>query len=87
MLLLTVETDNIAEDYEADIDQITKVYDEVVKGIIKILKELPEERMIENLFTITDEEKQKNGEEISKLAQDYYEFIEESTENEETEDN
>ena len=32
-------------------------------------------------------EKQKNGEEISKLAQDYYEFIEESTENEETEDN
>ena len=87
VVLLTVETDNIAEDYEADIDQITKVYDEVVKGIIKILKELPEERMIENLFTITNEEKQKNGEEISKLAQDYYEFIEESTENEETEDN
>ena len=79
VLLLTVETDNIAEDFEADIDQIVKIYDEVVKGIIDILKQLPEERMIENLFTITDEQKQKNGKEISQLAKDYYEFIEESS--------
>lgn len=83
VLLLTVETDNIAEDFEADIDQIVKIYNEVVKGIIKILKELPEDRMIENLFTITDEQKQKNGEEINQLAKDYYEFIEESSETDE----
>lgn len=84
VLLLTVETDNIAEDFEADIDQIVKIYDEVVKGIIDILKQLPEDRMIENLFTITDEQKQKNGKEISQLAKDYYEFIEESSDIEQT---
>lgn len=83
VLLLTVETDNIAEDYEADIDEIMKVYDTVVKGISKILRNLPEEVMIENLFTITDEKKKENGEIISQLAQDYYEFIEKSTEDEE----
>ena len=49
----------------------------------KYLKELPEDRMIENLFTITDEQKQKNGEEINQLAKDYYEFIEESSETDE----
>ena len=86
VLLLTVETDNIAEDYEADIDEIMKVYGTVVEGIINILKQLPEDCMIENLFTITDEQKQKNGEEISKLAQDYYEFIEESSQDKEDTD-
>ena len=86
VLLLTVETDNIAEDFEADIDQIVKVYDEVVKGIIEILKKLPEDCMIENLFTITDEQKQKNGEEINQLAKDYYEFIEASSDDEEPEE-
>lgn len=82
VLLLTVETDNIAEDFEADIDHIIGVYDEVVNGIIKILKELPEDCMIENLFTITDEQKQKNGDEINQLAKDYYEYIEASTQEE-----
>ncbi len=84
VLLLTVETDNISEDYEADIDQIIKVYDSVVKGIIEILKQLPQESMIENLFTITSEQKQKNGEIINQLAKDYYEFIEESTDQEDS---
>ncbi|MBE6486101.1 MAG: hypothetical protein E7Z85_04575 [Methanosphaera stadtmanae] len=84
VLLLIVETDNIAEDFEADIDQIVKVYGEVVNGIIKILKELPKDSMIENLFTITDEQKQKNGEEINQLAKDYYEYIEASSEDEES---
>ena len=86
VLLLTVETDNIAEDYEADIDEIMKVYGIVVDGISKILKELPEDCMIENLFTITNEQKQKNGEVISKLAQDYYEFIEQSSNDKDEDD-
>lgn len=86
VLLLIVETDNIAEDYEADIDAIVNVYDSVVKGIIRILKDLPEDTMIENLFTITDEQKQKNGEQISQLAKDYYAYIEESAETDEDKD-
>lgn len=87
VLLLSVETDNIGEDYEADINDIINVYDKVVKGISRILTELPEDQLIENLFTITDEQKQKNGEEISQLAKDYYEFIDKSnkSENEEEE--
>ena len=83
VLLLMVETDNISENYEEDIDAIVEVYDTVVKGITKILKELPEEVMIENLFTITKEKKQQNGEEISQLAKDYYAFIDESSTDEE----
>ena len=84
VLLLLVETDNIGEDYEDDIDAILKVYDTVVKGISKILKALPEDVMIENLFTISEEQKQKNGEIISQLAKDYYALIEESVESDET---
>jgi hypothetical protein len=82
VLLLVVETDNIDEDYDSDLDVICEVYNEVVKGISNILRDLPEDRMIENLFTITDEEKAKNGELISQLAKDYYDFIDETSEDE-----
>ncbi|WP_323735984.1 hypothetical protein PXD04_08850 [Methanosphaera sp. ISO3-F5] len=85
VLLMMVETDNIEEDYEADIDTIVNVYDTLVKGISKILEELPEEQMIENLFTISDEKKEENSKIISQLAKDYYNYIEESSDEEETE--
>lgn len=85
VLLMMVETDNIEEDYEADIDTIVNVYDTLVKGISKILEKLPEEQMIENLFTISDEKKEENSKIISQLAKDYYNYIEESSDEEETE--
>ncbi len=86
VLLLIVETDNIGEDYEADIDAIANVYDSLVKGISRILEQLPEDVMIENLFTISDEQKQKNGELISQLAKDYYALIEEAVDSDEESD-
>lgn len=86
VLLMMVETDNISEDYAADIEAIMKVYDTLVKGISEILKNLPEDQMIENLFTISDEKKEENGKIITQLAKDYYDFIEETSEEDENED-
>lgn len=86
VLLMMVETDNIGEDYDEDIDQIVEVYNTLVKGISEILRELPEDQMIENLFTISNERKIENGAEISQLAKDYYAFIEESAPDKEAEE-
>ena len=83
VLIMMVETDNIEENYEDDIDFVLKVYDTLVKGISEILRKLPEDQLIENLFTISLEQKNKNGQEINQLAKDYYAYIEESIENDE----
>ena len=72
---MTVETDNDEENYDTDINQIMNVFDELVNGIIDILRDLPEDRNIENLFTISDEKIKSNIEEVQKLSMDYIEFI------------
>lgn len=82
VLLMMVETDNIEENYENDIKDITNVYDILVKGISDILNKLPEDQLIENLFTISDKKKDENGKIISQLAKDYYAYIEESIDEE-----
>lgn len=72
---MTVETDNDEENYDTDINQIMNVFDELVNGIIDILRDMPEDRNIENLFTISDEKINSNIEEVQKLSIDYIEFI------------
>jgi len=86
VLLMMVETDNIEENYENDIDAIMEVYDTLIKGISEILRKLPDDQLIENLFTITDEKKDENGKIISQLAKDYYAYIEESIEEDDEEE-
>ena len=75
VLFMTVETDNDEENYDTDINQIMNVFDELVNGIIDILRDMPEDRNIENLFTISDEKINSNIEEVQKLSMDYIEFI------------
>ncbi len=72
---MTVETDNDEENYDTDINQIMNVFDELVNGIIDILRDLPEDRNIENLFTISDEKINSNKKEVQKLSTEYVEFI------------
>jgi len=85
VLFMSVVTDNEDEDYEADLDLVCECYDRLVKGISEILRNLPEDRLIEDLFNITPERMSENSKTVSKLAKDYAKFIEESEVDEEDE--
>ena len=80
VLLMTVKTDNQEDDYNNDIDSILNVYNQLIEGIIDILKQLPEDKLIDNLFTITNDELKDNSKKIEKLAKEYTEFIEKEIE-------
>ena len=77
VLLMTVETDNDEDNYNNDVDEILKVYGELIKAISDILRQLPEDKNMDNLFTISDEKLESNAEEIQQLAEEYMKFIEE----------
>lgn len=76
VLLMTVSTDNDEENYDNDIDKILEVYGELTNAISEILRQLPEDRNIENLFTISDEKLNTNTKIIQELSKEYMEFIE-----------
>lgn len=80
VLLMTVKTDNEEENYNNDMDDILKVYDELVNAIKEILDNLPEDKLIDNLFTISNDQLKENSDIISELAKDYAMFIEETIE-------
>lgn len=76
VLLMTVKTDNEEEDYNNDINIIFNVYKILIDGICQILKQLPEDKMIDDLFTITNDKLKENGQYIQQLAKEYMEMIE-----------
>lgn len=78
VLLMIVNTDNTDENFDNDLDEILSVYDTLVKGIANILKELPSDKLIENLFTMTDEQREDNVKQIDQLAKEYTEYVEKS---------
>ena len=81
VLMMTVETDNDEENYNNDLDRILEVFDELINGISDILRDLPEDRNIENLFTISDEKLKSNSEKIEELRKKYTEKMEEEEKN------
>ena len=76
VLLMIVSTDNENNDFDSDLTDILEVYNKLVNGIISILRSLPEDRMIDNLFELTVEEVNNNAEKIDKLKKEYESFIE-----------
>ncbi|MDO5826508.1 MAG: hypothetical protein Q4Q22_09010 [Methanosphaera sp.] len=76
VLLMTVTTDNSEENFNGDIDEILNVYDKLVNAISNILRQLPMDRNIDNLFTISDEKLKSNAQYIQRLSAEYMKFIE-----------
>ena len=76
VLLMIVNTDNEEEDFDKDLPGILEVYNKLVNGIISILGNLPEDRMIDNLFELTVEEVNNNALKIENLKKEYESFIE-----------
>ena len=63
-------------DFDKDIDEIAKVYDTLVNGVIDVLESLPEDKMIDNLFTMDYKQIKKNKKIIRELGKDYLKLME-----------
>ncbi len=76
ILSMITYTENEEMDFDNDIDEIAKVYDTLVNGVIDILESLPEDRMIDNLFTMDYKQIKKNKKIIRELGKDYLKLME-----------
>ena len=82
VLFLIVPTDNTNQNLNNDMNTILKRYEKIVNVICNILNDLPEDRMIDDLFNMTDEQIKENTNYINQLEEDYEKLIENNLEDE-----
>lgn len=78
VLLMCVYTDNEENNYNSDMNAILDAYDNLTKSVIDILKGLPQDYMIDDLFNISDDKIKENDEKIKNLRNEYIELIKNS---------
>lgn len=78
VLFMCVYTDNEENNYNSDMNAILDAYDNLTKSVIDILKGLPQDYMIDDLFNISDDKIKENDEKIKNLRNEYIELIKNS---------